>query len=270
MPMKLLTTLIDLRKQKITLLTCIVFIISSMSSFGQIAEKDIVEIKIYHIDSEEQENMVDDFLENAYLPALERAGISFTGVLKPMEEDSLYGKRIYVLTPFSSLTQFSEIHKVLGKDQSYLEDGKSYLQAAYDKPPFKRLETILLNSFDGMPRFTISDLTSSPERIYELRSYEAATENLLTNKVKMFNEGEIEIFERLEFNPVFFGEVLAGSHMPNLMYMTGFTNKESKDAHWKSFGDDPAWAEMSVLEEYQNNVSHIDITLLKPTQYSKL
>lgn len=194
-----------------------------------------------------------------------------TGVLKPLEEDTLHGKRIFVLTPFSSLEHFGEIKEVLEKDQSYLEDGEVYLQAAHDNPPFERMETILLNSFDGMPRFSLSDLTNSAERIYELRSYEAATENLLTNKVKMFNEGEIGIFERLKFNPVFFGEVLAGSHMPNLMYMTGFVNKEeSRDAHWKSFGDDPAWAEMSVLEEYQNNVSHIDITMLKPTPYSKL
>lgn len=268
--MKLSTTFIELRKQGLSLLILICFFISAVNSFAQITEKDVIEIKIYHIDTGEQENLIDDFLEKAYLPALERAGISFTGVLKPMEGDTLYGKRVYVLTPFSSIEKFGEINRVLQKDQKYLEDGKIYLQAAHDKPPFDRIETILLNSFDGMPHFTLSDLTNSAGRMYELRSYEAATENLLSNKIKMFNEGEIGIFERLEFNPVFFGEVLAGSHMPNLIYMTGFENKEDRDAHWQKFGEDPAWAEMSVMEEYQNNVSHIDITLLKPTSYSKL
>lgn len=268
--MKLSKTLVKLRKQRINFLIYIGFFMAAGISFAQTAEKDILEIKIYHIETEEQEDMIDDFLEKAYLPALERAGISLTGVLKPIEGDTLFGKRVYVLTPFSSLEKFGEINETLREDKIYLEDGKAYLEAAHDNPPYERIETILLNSFDGMPRFRLSDLTDSEERIFELRSYEAATENFLANKVKMFNEGEIEIFERLDFNPIFFGEVLAGSQMPNLMYMTGFENKESRDAHWNSFGDDPAWKEMSVMEEYQNNVSQITITMLKPTPYSKL
>ena len=36
----------------------------------------------------------------------------------------------------------------------------------------------------------------------------------------MFNEGgEIRLFARLNFNAVFYGDVLAGDRMPNLMYM---------------------------------------------------
>ena len=53
----------------------------------------------------------------------------------------------------------------------------------------------------------------------------------------MFNEGgEIDLFNKLNFNAVFYGEVLSGSSMPNLMYMTSFENKADRDAHWKSFG----------------------------------
>ena len=37
------------------------------------------------------------------------------------------------------------------------------------------------------------------ERIYELRSYESATEKIFANKVHMFNEGgEIDLFKRLK------------------------------------------------------------------------
>ncbi len=63
--------------------------------------------------------------------------------------------------------------------------------------------------------------SSSVEKVYELRSYESATEKLYLNKVDMFNAGgEITLFEQLGFNAVFYGMVLAGSKMPNLMYMT--------------------------------------------------
>jgi hypothetical protein len=58
--------------------------------------------------------------------------------------------------------------------------------------------------------------------------------------------------------------------MPNLMYMTTFTNIESRDAHWKAFGTDPDWDRMKVMEEYQNTVSKNDTRLLFPTDYSDI
>ncbi len=84
----------------------------------------------------------------------------------------------------------------------------------------------------------------------------------------MFNEGEIDIFDHLGFNAVFYGEVLAGSRMPNLMYMTSFENETTQKEKWGNFGSDPDWIKMRDMEEYQGNVSHIDIFLLHPTEYS--
>jgi hypothetical protein len=86
----------------------------------------------------------------------------------------------------------------------------------------------------------------------------------------MFNAGEVELFDRLGFNAVFYGQVIAGNRMPNLMYMTSFDDKASRDAHWKAFGGDPAWKTMSSKPEYQNNVSKIDIVFLRPVAYSRL
>ena len=79
----------------------------------------------------------------------------------------------------------------------------------------------------------------------------------------MFNEGgEVALFKNLGFNAVFYGEVIAGSQMPNLMYMTSFDNLSAREAHWKSFGSAPEWKKISSLPRYQDNVSHIDITIL--------
>jgi hypothetical protein len=102
-----------------------------------------------------------------------------------------------------------------------------------------------------------------------LRSYESATEAYYKNKVEMFNAGgEIKLFDRLAFNAVFYGEVISGAKMPNLMYLTTFDNQESRDQHWKSFGESPEWKELIAMEKYKNNMSHIDITFLYPTAYS--
>ncbi len=85
----------------------------------------------------------------------------------------------------------------------------------------------------------------------------------------MFNEGdEIGLFERLNFNAIFYGEVIAGSKMPNLMYMTSFDNMQERDEHWKKFSADPYWKKLSSLPEYQQNVSHIDINFLRPLDFS--
>jgi hypothetical protein len=132
------------------------------------------------------------------------------------------------------------------------------------------METILLKAFPLAPQMQLPSLKSAKkERVYELRSYESATELKFDNKVKMFNEGdEIGLFKKLNFNAIFYSEVVAGSKTPNLMYMTSFENKADRDEHWKTFGNDPYWKKLSAMPEYQNNVSHIDITFLYPTEYS--
>lgn len=230
------------------------------------------QIKIYHLDDNSQEQKVDAFLKEAYLPALHRAGVEPVGVFKPIEQDTTSDRRIYVLTPFNSLEQLITLQDALEKDNQYLSDGASYIRAQHNQPPYAFIESIILKAFSQAPHIQTPDLTSpKPERIYELRSYGSATEALNKNKVEMFNEGgEVEIFKDLEFNAVFYGNVLAGSEMPNLMYMTSFKNMESREAHWDSFVNSPQWEKLSSVEKYQHNVSRINIQLLHPTKYSDL
>lgn len=236
---------------------------------GQDTYNYFYQLKIYHLEDETQEKVVEQFLETAYLPALHRAGIPHVGVFKPVEPDTS-GRRIYVFIPFPSLDRFQDLEQTLLQDQQYLAAGADYLDAPHDRVPYKRIESILLRAFPDMPRPQIPALEApKSKRIYELRSYEGPTEKYYTNKVKMFNEGgEIKIFERLNFNAVFYGEVLSGSHMPNLMYMTTFNDRADRDQHWDAFGSDPAWETLKAMEEYQNNVSHSDIFFLYPTAYS--
>jgi NIPSNAP len=87
----------------------------------------------------------------------------------------------------------------------------------------------------------------------------------------MFNTGgEIEIFNRLGFNPVFYAHVVSGSHMPNFMYMPVFESVEQNIAQWKRFREDAAWKDISTRPENENkaSVSHIDSILMHSTPYS--
>jgi hypothetical protein len=205
-----------------------------------------------------------------YLPALHRAGISKAGVFKPIETDTAVGKMIYVFIPFRTIDQYMQLPELIGKDKVYAEAGKSFLDAPYDDPPFVRYESILLKAFMNMPQFAAPGYsTPAGERIYELRSYESATEAKAMKKREMFNiGGEIALFKTLKFNAAFYGEVLVGSHKPNLMYMTTFENMASHDAHWKAFQEHPDWIKLKVMPEYLNTVSKNNTFLLHPTSYS--
>ena len=226
------------------------------------------ELKIYHFKTDLQEKSLDKFLEQAYLPALHKAGIKIAGVFKSKVIDTA-DKLIYVLIPLQKIDQFFSLDRILEKDIIYQSNGKDYLQAAYNSSFYNRIEIILLNAFDGMPEPMVPKLMGrKADRIYELRSYESPTENLGVNKIGMFNSAEISMFEKLDFNAVFYGKVIIGSHMPNLMYLTTFNNKEDRDKHWEAFGTE--YKKISGLPQYQNNVNKYIIAFLYPTAYSDI
>lgn len=234
--------------------------------------QEFYELRIYTFKTPEQLQRTETYLEKALLPALHRQGNLRVGVFRPVETDSTYGKKLYVLIPHKTLEAFDKQESLLAKDKAYLEQGNDYLNALYTNAPYQRIQTILLKAFSGMPIAAKPDLKNPVnERVYELRSYEGHTEKIYRNKVEMFNAGdEVGLFKRLGFNAVFYGEVLSGANMPNLMYMTTFENKASRDAHWKAFVDDAQWKTLSAMPEYKNNVSKIEIFFLRPTTYSDL
>jgi len=234
------------------------------------ASRDYYQIQVFRLTGKTQEEKVDNFLKSAYLPALHRAGIQKVGVFKPIESDTTSGKRVYIWIPFTSPDHLAKIQDVLAKDQVYQAKGIDFLGAPFDQRPFIRKESILLKAFPDAPNYFIPKHKTTPaERIYELRSYEGPTENLFRQKVKMFNEGgEIKLFKSLDFNAVFYAEVISGSTMPNLMYLTTFADMPTHDARWNAFRAHPDWKTLSALPEYQNTVSKSVKILLHPTDYS--
>jgi NIPSNAP len=233
-------------------------------SNGSKPPQEFYEIKIYHLTTADQEKRVDAYLQQAYLPALHKAGISTVGIFKPLANDTAADKLIYVFIPLISMEQQISLPLKLEKDAEYTRSGAVYLNTAYNNPAYTRIESILLRAFRLAPKMKLPKLGGAPaERIFELRSYESPTEKLYINKVQMFNE-------RLGFNAVFYADVINGSHLPNLMYMTSFENKATHDEKWKAFGNAPEWKKLSALPEYQHNVSKADIILMRAVDYSDI
>ncbi|MFC4211099.1 NIPSNAP family protein [Pedobacter lithocola] len=250
------------------LLVFTVVLITASTSVFAAKNQYYYQLKIYHLKTPAQEAMVDAYLKDAFIPALHRAGINSVGVFKPIAKDTLE-QLVYVFIPFKKIDGFLKLNETLAKDKQYLAEGAKYLNAAFNAAPFNRVESILMKAFSAMPEFAVPKLTTpKSERVYELRSYESATENLAINKMEMFNDSEIAIFTKLNFNAVFYGQVISGSKMPNLMYLTTFNNKVDRDKHWVDFG--PEYKKISGLPQYQNNVSKNVTLFIYPTDYSDL
>lgn len=246
------------------------FLIFSESGYCKPINNGIFQIRIYHLKNTEQVKATDHFLETAFLPALHRFGIKKVGVFKPLSNDTASDKLIYVLIPFSSAEQWMKINERLNSDAAFKSSAEDFLNANVKNPAFERMESILLQPFSAHPGLTLPK-QKNVERIFELRSYESPTEALFEKKVAMFNTGgEIPIFNRLGFNPVFYGKVISGTRMPNLMYMPVFENVQQKNEQWKRFGSDSTWKRISIDPANQNdvNVNHIDSIMMHSTGYS--
>ena len=215
------------------------FLNFSLSLFAK-GPRDFYQIKIYHCKNDTQLKQVNDYLENDYLPALHRFNVKNIGVFTPISNDTASVKLVYVLIPFKSEEEWLKIDQNLLKDVTYATAAKDFLAASADEAPYERMESILLEAFEAQQKLLLPT-TKNADRVFELRSYESPTENLLAKKMAMFNKDEISIFKRLGFNPVFYGRVLSGSHMPNLMYMPIFNSVEERNAQWKVFGNDAKW-----------------------------
>ena len=253
------------------LLSFTVFVLAFMIS-SSLAARDYYQIKVYSIKDADQETRVDTYLKNAYIPAMHRAGIKTVGVFKPKEDDPAVGTKIFVFIPLKDLSQLEKIEASLAKDKEYQSQGIDYINAAFDNPPYERIESVLLLAFPKQPEYFVPKYnTPKSEQIFELRSYQSATEKIHLKKVEMFNEGgEVGIFKSVGSNAIFYGQVISGSAMPNLMYMTSYENMKSNEEHWDAFRNHPDWKKLSGMEEYKNTVSHIDKWLCHPTDYSDI
>jgi len=228
------------------------------------------EIKIYRINGTAQAELTDKYLKDAFIPAMHRMGITNIGVFKPVETDTAFGKIVYVFIPYKTSDDYFKCASKLEGDQVYQQAGKAFLDAPYNAPPYVRYESVFMKAFVFMPVMKVPSFSTPPsQRIYELRSYESATEAKALKKIHMFNEGgEMKIFEDIGANAVFYGQVLLGSQKPRLMYMTTYSDSKSREEHWTAFRNHPEWKRLSSLEEYRNTTSRTRAFLLHPTDYS--
>jgi hypothetical protein len=232
------------------------------------AAREFYELRAYQLKDARQQALVEDYWKNAAIPALNRLGIKNIGVFTELKPEAQ--TRLFVIIPFNSINDLLKMTARLDEDASYKEKASAYLNAPATEPAYERIESSFLEAFAHAPKLT---LPAKKPRIFELRQYQSASEGAGKKKIEMFNDkGEIDIFKRLGFRPVFFAETLIGELRPNLTYMVTFDDMSAHDSHWQAFGSDPEWKKISSDPNYADAklVSKITSTFIVPAAYSQI
>jgi hypothetical protein len=235
------------------------------SAFGKedVKQKDFYELRVYEM--RWGQGSLENYFTKALIPFLNSSGVKKVGAFSEVGKSE--PAKLYLLIPYASYEDFVKVAQQSKSDQTFLKASEEYNSIPVDQAAYARYESSLMIAFDGLPHLTAPEKTT---RIFELRTYEGYSEDALRRKIKMFNEGEFEIFNRTKLNPVFFGEVIIGANQPCLTYMITFKNMEEREANWKAFGADPAWEKISKAPEYANTVSRIHKVFLEPLSCSQI
>ena len=176
--------------------------------------------------------------------------------------------------PFGAFTAFiaeSGPFMILLLTYSSLGEAEHIDEKLADVTGYIRYERTLLRAFAGMPELKIPAASRSA-RIFELRTYESNDAVTLQKKIDMFNNGEMQIFQRLGMDPVFFGEALVGGRLPHLTYMLAFNDLAARDKAWKAFGSDPEWLKLRAKPGLSDAeiVSNISNMIIRPAAFSDI
>ncbi|MGA2431307.1 MAG: NIPSNAP family protein [Candidatus Acidiferrum sp.] len=229
------------------------------------------ELRRYQLSSGPQKKLCDDFFQNALIPAANRLGITPVGVFNLAIGPET--PTIYVLLPSPSLETLVSAEAHLAQDADYMKTGAPFLNAPAVEPAFNRLESSLMIAFEKIPGVTLPAATATNgPRVFELRTYESATDQDHKRKVEMMQSGEEAIFAKSGFSQVFYSDTLIGPRLPNLTYMLSYESLAVRDKLWSAFANAPEWKAMQALPRYafENIVSNITNLILTPAPYSQI
>lgn len=223
------------------------------------------ELRIYHLSEEQSKDAVIDYVSKEVVPAYKAAGVEMIGAFTNVDSAA---SRVYLLLPFATLDEFGSITAAVSK-KLHQSTSAYYTGEIPENKRFERINSTLMTAFELFPHMKAP--RQNPNRFFELRSYESYSEMKGINKVKMFNEGgEVDIFEELDFQPVFFAESIIGDQRPNLVYMTTHESQESVGVKWKGFVEHPVWKSIVGMDVYLNTVSKMHKDFLIPLPVSDI
>jgi NIPSNAP len=233
--------------------------------------REYYELRKYQLQQGPQAKLLQSYLADALIPALNRLGFSPIGVFNL--DIGPETPAVYLLIPSTTLESLVTAELQLAKDEEFMKAAAPFWNAPAAEPAFTRIESSLLAAFEGWPRLVVPPVTAQHgKRVFQLRTYESPSNQDHVRKVEMFQSGEFDVFQRAGFWQVFYGDTLIGPRLPQLTYMISFPDISEIDVKWDAFRSDPQWKKLSSLPRYSSEaiVGNISNLVLRPATFSQI
>jgi hypothetical protein len=224
-------------------------------------KKQIYEWRIYTLIGEG--DTLDAFFERTLIPAYNRCNIS-VGAFS-LYQDAEKEQR-YLLFVYPDFQTYNEVRQIVWNDKDFLNAAGTFFEATAPNPVYSEYETYLCEAFDKIPEMRMPDKNRT---LFEYRCYHSPNEDANLRKIKMFNVEEIDLFDEVGINSVFYGEVFAGTRMPALIYLTWYKDEEAYNNAWSTFRVHPEWERMKNDPAYSYTATNNQAILLLPMEYSQ-
>jgi hypothetical protein len=238
------------------------------------AKYEYFEIRKMTIRGSEKLKRMIDYNNEVMIPGLKRIGIGPFGFM--VDDQQLNQSRntelrdVYSFAPFRTMDELMGLRARFAQEADLVALSNEYQQGLSSKSPgFESQDRTLLRFFASVPKFEVP--TQAADRVFEMRIYRSFNTERNTAKIKMFEEGgEIEIFRKCGINPVFFGNAVFGTFMPNITYMTGYENPAAMTKAWDTFRAHPDWLKLKDDPVYADTATEIKKICLRPLPGSQI
>jgi hypothetical protein len=238
---------------------------------GDANEREFYVLRRYMLSAGPQRKLTDDYFRDALVPALNRLGFSPIGVFNVTIGPDM--PEMCVFIPGFSVEKLVTVDDQLKDDDGYTKAATAFLNAPAKEPSFKRIESSLMQAFEKMPRLSLPAASASHSpRVFELRTYEGASDLDHARKIEQMSNGEVDIFNKAGIPQVFYGDTLIGQRLPNLSYMICFGSLAERDKKWSEFFNSEGWkiSSSNPRFNFENIVSNTTNMMLAPTAYSQI
>lgn len=233
--------------------------------------REYYELRKYQLTIGPQTKLIESYLADALIPALNRLGLAPIGAF--YLDIGPETPALYLLIPGRALQTLVTAELQLTGDAAFMKAAEPFWNAPAAQPPFVRIESSLMIAFEGFPKLKPPSFSAQhAKRIFQLRIYESPTNEDHLRKIEMFHHGEFEFFTKAGCQPLFFGDTLIGPRLPKLTYMLSFSDMQALEAGWAAFTADPGWQKLKASPRYafEPIVSNITSMVLKPTSFSQI
>ena len=224
-------------------------------------KKQIYEWRIYTLTGEG--TVLDDYFEKALIPAYNRCDVSVGAFTLYNQEEK---EQRYLLFVYPCLQTYNKVRQAVWNDPVFQSAARSFFEASAPDPAYSAYETYICEAFDKIPEMRIPDKNRT---LFEFRLYHSPNEDANQRKIKMFNVEEIDLFDKVGINSVCYGEILSGTRMPALIYLTWSKDEATRNSAWAAFGAHPDWERMKSKPEYKNTATNNFVKLLSPLPFSQ-